>query len=517
MKLFLTLYFTLVLNLFSSFANNVQVTNVRLTGQNTTDDFTMVEFDISWDNSWRYESGPSNWDAAWIFIKYRIGNAGEWIHAWLNNTGHVSCSSTTIQPGLLTPGSPFDATNNPALGVFLHRSVSGTGAFSCQDIQLRWNYGANGVMDNDEVDIRVFAIEHVYIPQGSFVVGSGGNEPGAFYSYPGNDPYYIQSEDAITIGTANGNLYYSNSPGNPGDQSGPIPAAYPKGYAAFYAMKHEISQGAYVDFLNTLTRSQQANRVRTSISGTNISNKFVMYNSAMPAHRNGISCRTTIPPSPAPVEFFNNYNNDGNENDPTDLQHVGCNWLQYNDVAAYLDWAGLRLMTEFEFEKCGRGPLQAHPNGMAWGNNIIYFSSSLSNQNTSAEIPAEAYANAASPTFGALRVGCFARANSNRTTSGAGYYGCLDLSGNLRERGVSIGNPQGRSYTGLHGDGILTSVGHADVTGWPSVVTATGVFFRGGGWNDFYNEKRLSDRSDAANSNDLSTAFYGGRGVRTAE
>ena len=29
-------------------SNNVQVSNVRLTNQNTTDDFTMVEFDIIW-------------------------------------------------------------------------------------------------------------------------------------------------------------------------------------------------------------------------------------------------------------------------------------------------------------------------------------------------------------------------------------------------------------------------------------------------------------------------------------
>ena len=53
-------------------SNNIQVSNVRLTNQNTTDDFTMVEFDISWENSWRYSGGPSNWDAAWIFIKYKI-------------------------------------------------------------------------------------------------------------------------------------------------------------------------------------------------------------------------------------------------------------------------------------------------------------------------------------------------------------------------------------------------------------------------------------------------------------
>src|SRR5688572_2619558 len=84
-------------------SNNVQVSNVRLTGQNTTDDFTMVEFDITWENSWRYSAGPSNWDAAWIFVKYRIGPAGAWQHALLNNTGHTSCGGATITNGFLSP------------------------------------------------------------------------------------------------------------------------------------------------------------------------------------------------------------------------------------------------------------------------------------------------------------------------------------------------------------------------------------------------------------------------------
>src|SRR5688572_23945751 len=96
--------------------NNVQVSNVRLTGQNTTDDFTMVEFDISWENSWRYSNGPANWDAVWLFVKYKIGSGGAWQHAWLNNTGHVSCASTTITNGLLTPGVPFNSTTNPVVG-----------------------------------------------------------------------------------------------------------------------------------------------------------------------------------------------------------------------------------------------------------------------------------------------------------------------------------------------------------------------------------------------------------------
>ncbi len=45
-----------------------------------------------------------------------------------------------------------------------------------------------------------------------------------------------------------------------------LPAAFPKGYAAFYIMKYEISQEQYVGFLNKLTQTQQT--ARTGIQMT---------------------------------------------------------------------------------------------------------------------------------------------------------------------------------------------------------------------------------------------------------
>src|SRR5688572_19297436 len=234
-----------------AFCNNVQVSNVRLTGQNTTDNFTMVEFDIMWENSWRYApgSGPGNWDATWIFIKYKIGDGGNWQHAWLNDTGHTYCNNTELTNGLRSPELPFNYNTNPSLGIFLYRNSPGSGTHSCNDIKLKWNYGSNNVPDDAQVDIRVFAIEMVYIPQGNFYVGSGGSEVGGFYKYPATTtPFLINSEAAITVGTATDNLYYPNPTGESGDQAGPIPAAFPKGYNAFYAMKYEISQQGYSDF-----------------------------------------------------------------------------------------------------------------------------------------------------------------------------------------------------------------------------------------------------------------------------
>ncbi|MDI9573694.1 MAG: SUMF1/EgtB/PvdO family nonheme iron enzyme, partial [Bacteroidota bacterium] len=323
----ITLFTALALLLFagSVAANNINVSNIRVTGQNTTAgennpaNYTLVQFDLSWENSWRTSSAPNNWDAAWVFVKYRVGS-GDWQHAWLNNTGHSSGTGTsaTIDAGLLTPGTAFHATTNPALGVFIYRSADGTGNFSITGAQLRWNYGANGVADNATVDVKVFAIEMVYVPAGNFYVGSGGTETSAFYMYPTTtNPYQITGEGAITVGTTDGNLYYPSSTYG-GDQSGPIPANFPKGYAAFYCQKYEISQQQYVDFLNTLTSAQASTR-----------------------YPNATTNRHAITVSGGVYSTTNPY--------------VACNFLSWMDGAAYSDWAGLRPMTELEFEKACRG------------------------------------------------------------------------------------------------------------------------------------------------------------------
>jgi formylglycine-generating enzyme required for sulfatase activity len=496
-------------------SNNIQVSNVRLTEQNTTDDFTLVEFDITWENSWRYANGPANWDAAWVFVKYKVGSGGIWQHAWLNNTGHQSPPSATIENGLLTPGASFNSTTNPVLGVFLYRNASGSGTFVCQDVQLRWNYVSNGLADNTQVDIRVFAIEMVYTPQGAFSVGSGGTESGAFYTYPTTtNPYLISSESQITVGTTSGNLFYD---GSGGDQAGPIPTAHPKGFNAFYAMKYEISQRAYVDFLNTLSRAQQASRIATNISSTLVTNVFVMSNTASPDTRNGVACRPVIPISPAPVDFHCDLNNNMLYSESTDGLGIACNFLSYGDVAAYLDWAALRLMTEFEFEKCGRGNQTPVPNENAWGNNFLVGFSipNLLFTGQIFETPSDTFSNISSDGSGPIRTGALARIHSDRTQSGAGYFGCMELSGNVYEAGVTVGTAAGRSYSGLHGDGVLDSAGGMNVSGWPSSSSAEGTFHRGGGIGDNIFGYRLSARGIAADP--LRRYEFGGRGVRTAQ
>ena len=65
-----SLYFLLLLA-SNALANNVRITNVSTIPSAT---FTQVAFDISWDNSWRVSTEPNNYDAVWMFIKYKVGN-----------------------------------------------------------------------------------------------------------------------------------------------------------------------------------------------------------------------------------------------------------------------------------------------------------------------------------------------------------------------------------------------------------------------------------------------------------
>jgi hypothetical protein len=64
----------------TAWANNLQVENVTLTDKNTTSDYVNIQFDISWDNSWNLagSSTPFNWDAAWVFAKWKYTLGGHW-------------------------------------------------------------------------------------------------------------------------------------------------------------------------------------------------------------------------------------------------------------------------------------------------------------------------------------------------------------------------------------------------------------------------------------------------------
>ena len=471
-----------------SLSNDIQLSNISLTGQNTSTDFTMVQFDLTWGNSWRISTGPSNWDAAWVFVKYRVGS-GPWLHAFLNENGHIAGSGTaaSITPGLMITSNAFHSTSNPAMGVFVHRSGNGAGTFTQTGLKLRWNYGANSVTDGQAVDIKVFAVEMVYVQGASFQVGETtiSTLQGQFRNGSTNTPFTISSEAQLTLGgTVNGNL--ANNTGMLAEiddfnssTTQILPAVFPKGFNAFYCMKYEISQQQWIDFFNTLDVNQKNTRDITG--GTyNTTGK----NSDLIINRNNISWSSG--------DAILNGGTFGN---------VGCNFLSWMDVAAYADWASLRPMSELEFEKACRGTLTPVANEFAWGSSTIHASSyaSLSNPGAANELPNApsttngnaAYTSTAniSGIQGPLRVGSFATASSTRVQAGASYYGIMELSGNLWERTVSVGNVKGREFTApLHGNGLLTSNGFCDIASWPGYVAgevtgAIGSGFRGGSWN----------------------------------
>ncbi|MEP6749386.1 MAG: SUMF1/EgtB/PvdO family nonheme iron enzyme [Bacteroidota bacterium] len=499
---------------FVALANNITTANVKLTGQNTGAHTTQVQFDLSWENSWRTSSGPANWDAAWVFVKYRVNN-GPWKHASINATGNVAPAGSVIDIGLLTPGTAFNASTNPGLGAFIYRGANGSGTFTVTAAQLQWNYGATGVSDNDLVDVQVFGIEQVYVPTGSFYLGSGaGTSPGAefgsFYKYPTDtDPFQITSEAQITVGATAGNLfYYNSSPGTVGDALGPVPATFPKGFRAFYCMKYELSQQGFVDFLNNLPYGQS--RAHYDYNNTIGKNQFyidtVYGSSAFQSER----------------------------------PYRACNFLNWADLGAYLAWAGLRPMTEMEFEKACRGVLFPLPHEYAWGTALaaknIYTIGNpfLSNEIITAQFSAgygvgNAYSTntsgyfANTTTTGPARVGIFAASGTGvtgagRASAGATYYGIMEMSGNVYERTVTAGLPAGRSFTGTHGNGTLDAGGLATNADWPSSATASGMGQRGGAFTGPVpgDSLTVSNRRFAAQVNSIRSLYCGGRGVRTA-
>ncbi len=76
--------------LASIHANNIAVSNVIVSKQNTSyglnniKNYTYVQFDLNWNNSWRTNTNSTNnWDDPWVFIKYRKA-VGQWQHAKIN-------------------------------------------------------------------------------------------------------------------------------------------------------------------------------------------------------------------------------------------------------------------------------------------------------------------------------------------------------------------------------------------------------------------------------------------------
>lgn len=496
-------------------ANIVKANNVAVSAISAPDQ-DHVQFTLAWDNSW-YVTG-SNWDAIWIFVKWQdCDGAKSWDHVTL---------STTAIDHTATGGLYVEVASTDGKGVFVRLNANGGGS-QTGTITLKF---AASIPDFAADNFEVFGIEMVWVPQGNFQVGDGSNSQNSSYASFGNNDaqatYTISTENAIPqwdlrndFGT--GGDYCDQLSGNM-----TVPANFPKGYTAFYCMKYEISQQQYVAFLNKLSVAQQVNR--TAVSPTLATGTLAM-TTAGNQNRNSIVIKTASVAN-APAVYDNDLNIDAAYGDGAD---IACNYLSWNDLAAYLYWAALRPMTELEFEKVCRGALGSVTAEYAWGTTVITqaISTALTNGGTSTEISSTGNASAhnagASTTIGPLRCGFAATASTTRITAGASYYGIMDLSGNVWEQcfcvGFYIGNcggtqfPTSILYLGALGTGTIDGVGNCPDVTWNNAGISGHVISRGGNWEYAAKNTQVSDRTyynSAATENVVRTRRNGGRGVR---
>ena len=453
----------------SLFANNVTISDVALTNDST------ITFKVSWDNSWRTNTAPNNHDAVWLFVKKRDCASLQWSHVNLKPT---AASHNAVSP--LEVYMDGRDGNVAGKGVFVRRAAAGSGNIAPTLVTLSFAGIGTG-----EYDFKVFGIEMVQIPQASFQLGDGVSaftfRQGSAASAAPTNPFTVVSEAAITYGSGATNIHaITNSSYYPSS----LPAAFPKGFKEIYCMKYEISQGQYVDFVNTLLSDQAAARqIVSAASRLNISGTWPVLVTTMP-HRAMIN-------------------------------------LSWADLQAYLDWSALRPMTELEYEKICRGPVNAVQNEYPWGTSIITQAATLVNDGTATESVSDAitagggianFGTAGVP--GVMRVGFAAKPGTNRLTAGATYYGVMDMAGNAWEMVVHTTSTAGVAFTGNLGDGELAltpSPGVHNVAGWPA---NTGKGLRGGAFDTVNTTLRVSDRSSINVTSADRTINVGGRGVR---
>ena len=481
------LLFALIFSFLFIKANNVSISNVSLTA---VDDSTKkINFNLSWDQSWRTSTSPNNHDAVWLFVKYKDCASGNWRHAKLSDTlvHHTVAAPLEL---FIDGKDSYPTVLNYANGIIARRSASGNGNIANVAISLEMIKLSPG-----EHDYRIFGIEMVYIPTGSFYLGDGINT-GTFKVGNTTDPFQVTTDGAITAANSVPNLYASATvPLN-------ILAAFPTGYDSIYCMKYEISQGQYSDFLNTLNQDQATVRAYTAAAnGNNISGVWPNYASSTPDRAN--------------------------------------NHMAWADMLAYLDWSCLRPMSEMEFEKICRGPAIPIRYEYAWGTSNIYSMTVAAIATGTDGQPNEQFINPITLGFGVgcmngmlrpIRCGFASTPTSTRLEAGATFYGVMEMTGNLHEYTITTGHATGQSFASVNiGDGQLAltpTPGEADVLTWPSTdgTANTGFGTRGGGFDAAVGASapaaptsstgQVSERSRAIWANAPRYYYTGGRGVR---
>lgn len=527
-------------------ANNVRIIGTpKLDQQDTAKNTIQIKFDIAWDNSWK-TTKPENNDAVWIFVKCWDGET--WNHVYLEDTkgSYVAGSSSasdavnkgltyyvsdregknTKQPMELKPGysyawkkwrlDPEEDSVKCVVGFFLQRQDYGAGHVVVPGVRFTWNYGNQGFVDGDDLVVKVFAIEMVYIPQGPYYLGGKGTAAWQTGSFTTNGntfgtPMVITSENEIQVAntTAANTLWAANN----AITAGTIPKEFPKGYQAFYIMKYEMTQQAYCEFLNTLSQGQQDGRIEGTLDKLTV-NSWA-FGTDIKHFRNYIKLKQA-----APVAIFGCDGNLNNKYDETDRvayrpgdtltrnidgQDLAVTFVSLYDLLAYAEFAGLRPMTELEYEKACRGPRAPANDEYAWGSvTMVFFGypfhstagnyatnhAQLFDHKTGTEHVGDSYNVGFTRGYtyssswqyhypAPLRVGLFADSTSTRASAGATYWGVMNMSDNPAEMCISVVDATGRKFTGVHGCGQLDGNGNATCAGWNMTTAAKYYILRG--------------------------------------
>ncbi len=415
------------------FASGIEITDLSYDAQ--TDMYTVI---VKRDYAFFYNDRH---DAALLHFKYDVTGNGTWKSAQVDLTQSFNTCLNCNLANNAYNGYTKNVIGYPPVTDSVWVTRMDTFELALLDVEYK--------SLADEYDLKVFAIEMVNTAAGSFEVGDGYSNGRFYQSGNVDEPMVVlksNDDNGKVRGNASGQFDQVNSPNTEN-----ITAGYPMGYYQFYAMKYKITAEQYVDFLNCLDRVKQNTRTESDLSGTSLTNVYVMSASPTVTNRNPIRCNSDI--GAGRIEFYCDLNGNGVPNEVDDGQNIVLNYLSAADIMAYGAFLDMRIMSELEFEKVARGSLLdvTVPGEFAWGTLEFNFGTTITNAGTATESYANVGVDEGLLSFSPVRAGYAATPTSTRTFAGAGFTGCMDLH-NLGELMISVEDQEFESkpfYTGL--------------------------------------------------------------------
>ena len=498
----------------STLANDVKI-NGEASVQPLDETTAQISFKVSWEHSWRE---GENWDAIWVFVKYKRRGVNEpWHHAYLKDSDNNRVASAAGVPAMQVlavtstenwaqrmdtlyfgndiPNTVRGLDRKVVPGVLIFRKKPGTGNIVNAPVRLEWDFNEGDLnlyseitrqdIRDGKIEISVQAIEMVYVPVGPYYLGDRLSAY-SFINEGANGALRISSDDEqmlYRMGITAGSTY---------DKAWKVPDLFPMGYTGFYAMKYEVSQEQYVNFLNRLTLRDQRKRIGRSLESLNPGDYVfgATKNQEEPSYRNGIVLLEKYLPLDTPALFGFNLSPATPSNYPDDGKSVACNFMSPEDMYTYLDWAGLRPMTEAEYEKgCrDRDPAAfAVDRSFAWETpNYTSLSWNTIQHPGEENEKVSGGANLNGPVNAAdmfpVKCGAFADDVPDMEGSGASRWGLMEMTGNLGE--IYYNAEHATAFNGdIYGDGNIWST----PTVWnDSLIGLDTVIWVPAGWNTMH-------------------------------